>query len=113
MKRVVKRSASRRRIIHKASQSSFLDQRQKLSFSRGIAFAKSVILPESTRQKSKIKERSRVVKERVRNLRNPSFEEKIQIAASTINPDERTKDLNEKSAYKRKVRTLHRKEIKE
>ena len=61
--------------------------------------------PVSHRQTSdyKITERGKVMKEMVHELRDPSFEDRIRIAASTINPGKRTKDLNEKCAYKRKV----------
>lgn len=61
--------------------------------------------PLSQRQTShyKITERGKVLKEMVHELRNPSFEDSIRIAASTINPEEKTKDLNEKRAYKQKV----------
>ena len=59
----------------------------------------------SQRQTSHYKstERGKVLKEMVHELRDPSFEDRIRIAASTINPEERTKDLNEKRAYKQKV----------
>lgn len=61
--------------------------------------------PVSQRQTSHYKstERGKVLKEMVHELRDPSFEDRIRIAASTINPEERTKDLNEKRVYKQKV----------
>lgn len=101
-----KKSATRRRVIHKAQEhSAGSTLRPHSSLSQDIAFAQSVILPGKARQKAqrKTEERGTVIKEMTRQLKNPLFEDIIQIAASTINPDERTRDLNAKSAYKRSV----------
>ena len=39
----------------------------------------------------------------MKKLKNPSFEQVLQIAASTVNPDPITRDLNAKGNYKRRV----------
>ena len=39
----------------------------------------------------------------MKKLKNPSFEHVLQIAASTVNPDPITRDLNAKGNYKRRV----------
>ena len=101
-----RKSAVRRRVIHKAlSQPAHSTIRSHAPLARQIAFAKSVILPKPpdpiTEQKTK--ERRKVVNELVDELINPSFEDVIKIFASTFNPDEETRDLNERNQYKRGV----------
>ena len=101
-----KKCASRRRVIHKArALPADSALRQHSSLKQEIAFAQSVILPGASQRKAekRIKERNNVINEMVHELKNPSFEERIQIAASTINPDERTRNLNAKCFQKRKV----------
>ncbi|XP_078370518.1 uncharacterized protein LOC144654292 isoform X2 [Oculina patagonica] len=99
-----KKSALRRRIIHKAlSHPATL--RPHTPLSEEIAFAKSVILPDPIDQKTErnTKERHKVVKELVDELNNPLFEDMIKIFAATFNPDEKTRDLNNRNEYKRNV----------
>ena len=101
-----KKSASRRRVIQKAlSNPANSTIRSHTPLSQQIAFAKSVILPKPTHPKTeeKTKERRKVVNELVDELSNPSFEDVIKIFASTFNPDEETRDLNERNKYKRGV----------
>ena len=101
-----KKCASCRRVIHKArAPSAESALRQHSSLKQEIAFAHSVILPGASQLKAErmIKERNKVINEMVRELKNPSFEERIQIVASTINPDERTQTLDAKYFQKRKV----------
>ena len=100
------KSASRRRIIRKALSSppdSAL--RSHSSLTEEIAFAKSVILPGLIRKKAarRTKETCKVSKERLKDLKDPSFEDRIHIAASTVNPDKRTIDMNAKGYHKRNV----------
>jgi len=98
-----RKSALRRRVIHQALSHPAHSTIAPLS--RQIAFAKSVILPKPTdaKTKQKNKERRKVVNELVDELINPSFEDVIKIFASTLNPDEKTRDLNERNKYKRGV----------
>ena len=100
-----RKSASRRRVIHKALSHSDSTIRSHAPLSQQIAFAKSVILPKPTDPKTeqKTRERRKVVNELVDELSNPSFEDVIKIFASTFNPDEKTRDLNERNKYKRGV----------
>lgn len=101
-----RKSALRRRVIHKAlSHPADSTIRTRAPLSRQIAFAKSVILPKPTDAKTeqKTKERRKVVNELVDELINPSFEDVIKIFASTLNPDEKIRDLNERNKYKRGV----------
>lgn len=101
-----RKSAVRRRVIHKAlSQPAHSTIRSHAPLARQIAFAKSVILPKPPDPKTeqKTKERRKVVNELVDELINPSFEDVIKIFASTFNPDEETRDLNERNQYKRGV----------
>lgn len=101
-----KKCASRRRVIHKArAPPADSTLRQHSSLKKEIAFAQSVILPGASQLKAerRIKERNKVINEMVHELKNPSFEERIQIAASTINLDERTRTLNARCFQKRKV----------
>ena len=103
-----KKSALRRRIIHKAiSHPADSTLRPHRPLSEEIAFAMSVILPSSfTKQTERnTRERRKVVKELVNELNNPSFEDIIKIFAATFIPDEKTKDLNERNRYKRGVST--------
>lgn len=106
-----KKSALRRRIIRKAlcpSAGSALGPHSSLS--KEIAFAQSVILRNTINQitQRRTKERSKVIKERVKELKNPSFEDRVKIAASTINPDETTRDLNGKNSHRRSVSVCER-----
>lgn len=101
-----RKSALRRRVIHKAlSHPADSTLRSQAPLSQQIAFAKSVILPRPTDPKTerKTKERRKVVSELVDELINPSFEDVIKIFASTFNPDEKTRDLNERNKYMRGV----------
>ena len=100
-----KRSALRRLVIRKALKSTLMPHS---SLSNEIAFAKSVILPENDRKTAMRgnKEKCKVIRKRVGEMQCSSFDEKIKIAASTINPDEQTRDLNAKGKHKRRVRTL-------
>lgn len=101
-----RKSALRRRVIHKAlSHPADSTLRSQAPLSQQIAFAKSVILPRPTDPKTerKTKERRKVVSELVDELINPSFEDVIKIFASTFNPDEETRDLNERNKYMRGV----------
>ena len=101
-----RKSALRRRVIHKAlSHPEDSTLRPHAPLSEQIALAKSVILPKPTDPKTEqmTKERRKVVNELVDELINPSFEDVINIFASTFNPDERTRDLNERNKYKRGV----------
>lgn len=101
-----KKSASRRHVIHKAHAPRVdANLRRRSSLRKEIAFAQSVILPDANQQKAKqrTKERVKVIVEMVNELKNPTFQERIKIAAQTINPDERIRDLNAKSSYKRNV----------
>ena len=103
-----KKSASRRRIIHKAlSNPADSTLRPHTPLSEEIAFAMSVILLSSFTKRTErdTKERRKVVKELVNELINPSFEDIIKIFAATFIPDEKTKDLNERNQYKRGVST--------
>ena len=103
-----KKSALRRRIIHKAlSHPAYSTLRPYTPLSEEIAFAMSVILPSSftKRTERNTKERRKVVKELVKELINPSFEDIIKTFASTFIPDEKTRDLNERNQYKRGVST--------
>ena len=85
-----KRSGVRRRIIRKALTCS-----STLKFSKEISFAKSVILPENDHKRAVRckKEKCKVIRKRVGEMQCSSFHEKIQMAASTINPDEPTRNL--------------------
>ncbi|KAL9973785.1 hypothetical protein ACROYT_G020287 [Oculina patagonica] len=99
-----KKSALRRRIIHKAlSHPATL--RPHTPLSEEIAFAKSVILPDPAYQETErdTKERRKVVKELVDELINPSFEDMIKIFGASFNPDEKTRDLNDRNWHKRNV----------
>ena len=101
-----RKSALRRRVIHKAlSHPADSTIRSHAPLSQLIAFAKSVISPKPTDPKTeqKTKERRKVVNELVDELINPSFEDVIKVLASTLNPDEKTRDLNERNNYKRGV----------
>ena len=101
-----KKCALRRRVIHKAlSLPAGSTLRPHTSLSKEISRAHSVILPGFIRKKAarRTQERNNVIKEMVDELKNPSFEERILIAASTINPDEKIRDLNAKGAHKRSV----------
>lgn len=101
-----RKSALRRRVIHKVlSHPADSTLRSQAPLSEQIAFAKSVILPRPTDPKTerKTKERRKVVSELVDELINPSFEDVIKIFASTFNPDEETRDLNERNKYMRGV----------
>ena len=101
-----RKSAMRRRVIHKAlSQPADSTIRSHAPLAQQISFAKSVILPKPTDPKTeqKKKEQRKVVNELVDELINPSFEDVIKIFASTFNPDEETRDLNERNQYKRGV----------
>ena len=106
--------ASRRRVIRKAlslpPDSALLPHS---SLTAEIAFAKSVILPGFIRKKTarRTKERCKVMKERLKTLKDPSFENRIQIAASTVNADKKTRDMNAKGYHKRSVsvpKIIHR-----
>ena len=104
-----KKSALRRRIIHKAlSHPTDSTLRSHTALSKEIAFAKSVILPSPIHQKTerKTKERRKVVKELVEELNKPSFEDVVKVFAETFNPDGKTRDLNNRSEYKRNVSIL-------
>lgn len=101
-----KKCASRRRVIHKAmSPPAGSALRPHSSLSQEVAFAQSVILPGFTHQKAarRTNERRKVIKAMLDEVKNPSFEDRIQIAASTINPDDNTKDFNAKGSHKRSV----------
>ena len=101
-----RKSALRRRVIHKAlSHPADSTIRSHAPLSQLIAFAKSVISPKPTDPKTeqKTKERRKVVNELLDELINPSFEDVIKVFASTLNPDEKTRDLNERNNYKRGV----------
>lgn len=101
-----KKCTVRRNIIRKAlSHPADSTLRPHSSLSRDIAFAQSVILPGFIGKKAArtTQERCKVIKEMVNELKNPSFEERIRIAASTVNPDEKTRDLNAKGYHKRSV----------
>ena len=101
-----KKSALHRRIIHKAlSHPKDSTLRSHTPLSKEIAFAKSVIIPNPIHQKTqrKTKERRKVVKQLVDELNNPSFEDVVKIFAATFNPDGKTRDLNNRSEYKRNV----------
>ena len=81
-----KKSALRRRIIHKAlSHPAYSTLRPHTPLSEEIAFAMSVILPSSftKRTERNTEERRKVVKEVVNELINPSFEDIIKIFAAT------------------------------
>ena len=101
-----KKSALRRRIIHKAlSHPTDSTLRPHTPLSKEIAFAKSVILPNPIQQKTerKTKERRKVVKKLVGELNYPSFEDVIKAFAETFNPGGSTRDLNNRNEYKRNV----------
>ena len=98
--------ASRRRVIRKAlSLPPDSALRPHSSLTAEIAFAKSVILPGFIHKKDarRNKERCKVMKERLKTLKDPSFEDRIHIAASTVNPDRKTRDMNAKGYHKRSV----------
>lgn len=101
-----KRCASRRRVIRKGlSPPPDSTLQPHTSLSQEIAFAQSVILPgfihkKTTRER---KERCMVMKELVNEVKGPSFENRLLIAASTINPAEEIRDANAKGCHKRSV----------
>lgn len=100
-----KKCALRRRVIHKAlSHPADSALRPHTPLSREIAFARSVILPyNDPKTERRNNERCKVIKELVGELSNPSFEDMIDVVASTINPDENTRDLDARNEYKRNV----------
>ena len=101
-----KRCAVKRRVIRKAlSVPSDSTSKPHSPLSEEIAFAKSVILPGITHQKAerRNKEMSKVIGKMVNELHDPGFEDRIRIAASTINADEETRDLNAKGLHMRRV----------
>lgn len=101
-----KKSGLRRRITHKAlSHPTDSNLRPHTPLSKEIAFAKSVILPSPIQQKTerKTKEQGKVVQELVDELNKPSFEDVIKIFAETLNPDGKTRDMNNRSECKRNV----------
>ena len=103
-----KRSGVRRRIIRKAlTCNSTLKPHSP--FSKEISFAKSVILPENDHKRAVRckKEKCKVIRKRFGEMQCSSFDEKIQIAASTISPDEQTRNLDAKGKHKRRVRTCN------
>ena len=103
-----KRSGVRRRIIRKAFICNST-LKPHSPFSKEISFAKSVILPENDHKRAVRykKEKCKVIRKRVGEMQCSSFDEKIKIAASTINPDEQTKNLDAKGKHKRRVRTCN------
>ena len=107
-----KKCAVRRRIIRKALSlpaDSALKSHNALS--EEINFAKSIILPDNTRLKAarRNKEMGKVIEKMVDELHEPSFEDKIRISASTINPNEETRDLNARGHHKRSVSVYSKK----
>ena len=101
-----KKCASRRRIIRKAfSLPAGSTLRSHTPLSQEVAFARAVLFPSFIRKwvLRRAYERCKVIGEIVKKLKNPSFEHVLQIAASTVNPDPITRDLNAKGNYKRRV----------
>lgn len=101
-----KKCASRRRIIRKAfSLPAGSTLRSHTPLSQEVAFARAVLFPSFIRKwvLRRAYERCKVIGEIVKKLKNPAFEHVLQIAASTVNPDPITRDLNAKGNYKRRV----------
>ena len=101
-----KKCVSRRRIIRKAlSLPAGSTLRSHTPLSQEVAFARAVLFPNFIRKLvlRRAYERCKVIGEIVKKLKNPSFEHVLQIAASTVNPDPITRDLNAKGNYKRRV----------
>ena len=101
-----KKCTSRRRIIRKAfSLPTGSTLRSHTPLSQEVAFARVVLFPSFIRKwvLRRAYERCKVIREIVKKLKNPSFEHVLQIAASTVNPDPITRDLNAKGNYKRRV----------
>ena len=101
-----KKCASRRRIIRKTfSLPAGSTLRSHTPLSQEVAFARAVLFPSFIRKwvLRRAYERCKVIGEIVKKLKNPSFKHVLQIAASTVNPDPITRDLNAKGNYKRRV----------
>ena len=58
------------------------------------------------------KEKRRVIREMEGEVHNPSFQQLIQIASSTINQNETTRDSNAKRRHKRNVRIRCKSSVK-